>query len=299
MKLQTRLVATAFAATLATLVFASSASASFHLVRISEVFLGAAGNDAFIELQMPAAGENQVTGQKVTLYTATGNLLSASDAFPGIVSNGQNQRTILLGDTAVEGRDFTYSVLGDFQTYNAGGAACYSGSNDCVSWGNFTGADQLPGPTGTPVLPGGIPVGSSITRKINRGCPTLLEVSDDTDDSSADFAQTTPTPTGNSTAPTNHACVPCGGKQATIAGTNAKNTLIGTPGKDVIAGLGGNDKIKGLGGNDVICGGGGKDRLIGGPGKDKLLGQAGRDFLKGGPGKDKLKGGPGKDRQIQ
>ncbi len=91
----------------------------------------------------------------------------------------------------------------------------------------------------------------------------------------------------------------CGGKAATIVGTNGKNTLVGTNKADVIAGLGGNDTIKGKGGKDIICGGKGKDKLIGGKGRDKLFGQAGRDILRGGPGRDKLKGGPGRDKQIQ
>ncbi len=302
MKLSTRLVATASAATLGTLVFASSASASFHLVKIKEVFLGASGNDAFVELQMPAAGENLVQGQKVTFYGSDGSLASASPNFPDKAPNGQNQRTILIGDTAVPGRDFAYDVLTEAAPgFTSGGAACYSGNNDCVSWGNFVDlSPDFTGNAGTPILPLGIPAGSSITRKINRGCPTALDAADDTNNSATDFVQTTPpTPKGNSAAPGGRPCVPCGGKQSTITGTNAKDTLVGTPGADVIAGLGSNDKLKGLGANDVICGGGGNDRLIGGPGKDKLFGQAGRDVLKGGPGKDKLKGGPGRDVQVQ
>ncbi len=100
----------------------------------------------------------------------------------------------------------------------------------------------------------------------------------------------------------------CGGKQATIVGTEANDVRKGTSGKDVIAGLGGNDALSGLAGNDLICGGAGKDTLKGGKGNDKLYGQKGKDTLKGGPGKDtlkggpgkdKLKGGPGKDKQVQ
>jgi uncharacterized delta-60 repeat protein len=89
----------------------------------------------------------------------------------------------------------------------------------------------------------------------------------------------------------------CGGKKATIIGTNAKDKLKGTKKRDVIAALGGKDAVKGLGGNDLICGGKGKDKLLGGKGNDTLLGGPGKDKLKGGPGKDKLKGGPGKDSE--
>jgi Ca2+-binding RTX toxin-like protein len=287
---------------LGTLSFASSASASTHEVMIREVFLGAAGNDAFVELQMFSAGQNQVTGQKVNIYQADGSLLAASPVFPSSVPNGQNQRTILIADTAVPGGDLEYPMMTAATLgYGPGGAACFTGSGDCVAWGNFVDTDiGFTGNPGTPVLPGGIPAGASITRKLTRGCRTLLDPADDTNNSAADFAQTNnPSPRGNAAAPTEKRCAPCGGKLATITGTAKKNKLRGTAGKDIIAGLGGNDTIRGLGGNDILCGGGGRDRLIGGGGKDRLLGGPGKDTLLGGGGRDKLVGGPGRDTQVQ
>lgn len=62
----------------------------------------------------------------------------------------------------------------------------------------------------------------------------------------------------------------CGGKVATIVGSNKPDKLIGSEFKDVIAGLGGDDKIFGLGGDDVICGGRGHDRIRPGPGHDEV-----------------------------
>jgi Ca2+-binding RTX toxin-like protein len=82
----------------------------------------------------------------------------------------------------------------------------------------------------------------------------------------------------------------CGGRKATIVGSNAKDRLKGTRKRDVIAALAGNDTVRGLRGNDIICGGKGRDRLFGGPGRDKLV---------GGPGRDKLVGGPGRDKESQ
>jgi hypothetical protein len=82
----------------------------------------------------------------------------------------------------------------------------------------------------------------------------------------------------------------CGGKNATIIGTDLPDKLTGTRKADVIAGLGGNDKIRGLGGNDRLCGGPGKDTLIGGGGKDFLNGGGRKDRCKGGGGRDKAKG---------
>jgi CSLREA domain-containing protein len=89
--------------------------------------------------------------------------------------------------------------------------------------------------------------------------------------------------------------VECGGRTATIVGTDGKDVIRGTGDADVIAALDGKDRVKGLGGGDVICGGGGGDELNGGAGKDRLLGEAGRDELVGGKGNDSCKGGPGKD----
>lgn len=73
------------------------------------------------------------------------------------------------------------------------------------------------------------------------------------------------------------AALRCGGRTATIVGTEGPDALQGTPGSDVIVGLGGADRIRGLGGNDVLCGGGGNDRLEGGAGQDRLIGGPGRD----------------------
>ncbi len=60
----------------------------------------------------------------------------------------------------------------------------------------------------------------------------------------------------------------CGGKTATIVGTQKRDRIKGSPGPDVIHGLGGADTIRGLKGNDRLCGGKGPDKLFGGPGRD-------------------------------
>jgi dipeptidyl aminopeptidase/acylaminoacyl peptidase len=80
----------------------------------------------------------------------------------------------------------------------------------------------------------------------------------------------------------------CGGRQATIVGSDAGEKLKGTKGPDVIVGNGGNDRIKGLAGRDRLCGGTGRDRLAGGKGaKDLCRGQQGKDY--GGKGCEKGK----------
>jgi streptogramin lyase len=69
----------------------------------------------------------------------------------------------------------------------------------------------------------------------------------------------------------------CGGKTATIVGTNRRDVLKGSRFGDVIAGIGAKDTVRGKGGRDVICGGGGPDRINGGAGADRCFGQGGRD----------------------
>jgi uncharacterized delta-60 repeat protein len=103
-------------------------------------------------------------------------------------------------------------------------------------------------------------------------------------------------PGGGGTGPNTTGRVPrCGGKKATIVGTNGRDRLKGTRKADVIVALGGNDKIDGASGNDVICGGAGNDTISGGNGNDKVYGEAGKDKMSGGAGADKMSGGAGND----
>lgn len=83
----------------------------------------------------------------------------------------------------------------------------------------------------------------------------------------------------------------CGGKPATVLGTNRNDTINGTNGNDVIMTFSGNDTVDGRGGNDRICGASGNDVLRGGPGNDLVFGDSGADRLDGGPGNDTLDGG--------
>ena len=187
----------------ASLALAPAAGANFHLMKIREVATNPAGTQsAFIELQMYAAGQNATAGHPLNFYTADGSL---STTLPLTnVPNGDNQRTILIGDTGVAGRDIAYDVLWEaVSTLGSGGAACFD-TIDCVSWGAFTGAATLPSPPGAPAP--AITDGSSLERSIAPGCATLLEASDDTGSSAADFALAAPSPRSNSVAPTETAC---------------------------------------------------------------------------------------------
>src|SRR5215216_4072090 len=118
-------VATMTAVALAGLAFAApSASAVFHLMKIREVAPNPAGPDSsFVELQMYEAGQNFVGGHVVNSYQANG-MPAGSFTMTGNVPNGENQRTILLGDTATPGApDFVDGGFAQyFSTLGAGGA---------------------------------------------------------------------------------------------------------------------------------------------------------------------------------
>jgi uncharacterized repeat protein (TIGR01451 family) len=88
----------------------------------------------------------------------------------------------------------------------------------------------------------------------------------------------------------------CGGKPATILGTQGDDVITGTEQRDVISALGGNDSVNSLGGKDAICGKSGNDKLTGKGDADLVKGGGGRDTGKGGGGGDVVKGGPKRDR---
>lgn len=197
----------------------SPAGASFHLMKVTEVYAGTGmmGTDDYVELQMYQSGQNLVSGHEITVYDSAGTNVYTF-TFPANVPNAQTQRTILLGAGPLANGvnpDFEDPALAPALSKD-GGAACFDAIPvDCVAWGGISaGIPLLPGAVGTPVAASGIPNGSSITRSIAAGCSTLLEAADDTDDSSADFAVTSErSPRPNTEAPTEKACGGGGGGQ--------------------------------------------------------------------------------------
>jgi hypothetical protein len=206
---------------------AAPAQAAFHFMKVREVFPGTSGashNDAFVELQMFAPGQNFVSGHEITTHSADGDPTGPPIVMPFDVPNGENQRTVLIGDTAVPDADFTEGTL-NTRLLVTGGAVCFPDAEppDCVSWGIFFNNAALPAPgSGTPIAAGGIPDGSSIERSIAPNCPTLLEAADDTNNSATDFAIAAPSPRNNATAPTETACGPGGGGAGGGGGPDTK-----------------------------------------------------------------------------
>lgn len=195
------------------LLAATPAQATFHLIKVREVHPGTS-DDSYVELQMYAAGQSLLSGHAMTLYNASGSLVHSS-TFSASVPNSANQQTVLIGDTRV-GEVFGVApdLLDSGLTISAaGGAACWNAGGlpaDCVAWGNFSGSAALQLATGTavgsPVSPTGITAGKAIRRTIEPGCPTLLEESDDSDNSATDFSEVTPAPRNDSSPISEHTC---------------------------------------------------------------------------------------------
>ena len=201
----------------------AAASASFHFMKIREVYPGSIANpdSEYVELQMWAPGQNLVGGHTLSAYSANGALEEYT--FAGNVSHSANQSTILIASPEAEAQ---FGVTADLTIDKhalepSGGAVCWE-SIDCVEWGNFTGA-VLAGPTGDAAAPP--PDGIALKRTILPGCDTLLEPGDDTDDSAVDFVPTAPAPRPNSVTPTEQACAPpATAPQTTITSGPKKKT---------------------------------------------------------------------------
>jgi len=223
------------------LLAAPAANASFHLMKVREVY--PAGDASYVELQMFSAGESLVAGHHLVNYNANGSVANdftlPTNVSPGSPSNS----TILIADSGYTAAfpsgpapDEVNSGL-DFSP--SAGAVCWTDGSppDCVSWGSFAGpfpAHLPPLTAGSPASPTGVTAGKALRRSIAPGCPTFLEAEDDTDSSLADFSEQTPNPRSNSSPIPEHACTP---PAATIdskprtptSGTAASFTYHSTP----------------------------------------------------------------------
>jgi hypothetical protein len=190
---------------------APSASATFHEMSIREVYPGSAlePSSEYVELQMWRSGQNFVGGHVLRTYDASGG--EAERFLAADVSNGANQSTILIA-TAAAASHFGVAADDELPLADrldpAGGAVCWE-AIDCVSWGSFKG--KLPSPAGTPAAT--IPDQMALRRTIAPGCPTLLEPTDDHNNSLADLSAVFPAPRPNSVAPAERACASSGGPQ--------------------------------------------------------------------------------------
>jgi hypothetical protein len=198
---------------------ASPAAATFHEISIREVYAGSSAQPGsqYIELQAWSAGQNFVGGHSLKTYDAGGNVTDTA-TFSNPVSNGASQSTMLLATPAAE-TEFSLAAdkgLAVGALTPSGGAACWE-ALDCVSWGSFSG--PLPSPAGPPAV--AIPDAMALRRAISPGCATLLEASDDHDNSAAEFSAVFPAPRPNSVAPSERSCPRSGGQSEGPGGGDA------------------------------------------------------------------------------
>ncbi|MEX2448682.1 MAG: Ig-like domain repeat protein [Solirubrobacterales bacterium] len=197
---------------------AASASAASPLL-IREAYPGSAGAPLaeYVVLQTLAPGQNDVEGQLLRFYDATGQQ-AGSYELEADVPNPESQRTVLLATeeaVSVPGGgspDFTLPSQGLLDP--AGGAVCLSGpdGSDCVAWGSapiFPQGSGFPDPQAANAAPGGISDGVALRRLIEPGCPTFLDPADDAVRSSEiNFELRGPAPRSNSVEPSEQPCVP-------------------------------------------------------------------------------------------
>lgn len=170
----------------------------------------------YVELQASADGQGAISGQSVIFYDADADP-TRSFVIPSGVANGQSQRMVLFAtkqateNLAIPAPDFD---LGEEDALDPdGGAVCFAGAglslDDCASWGTFP-ITGLPGSFPDPQSAGAAEIADELAlrRSILRGCASLLDGPDDSDDSDGDFEEVTPGPRNNSEAPTETPCPP-------------------------------------------------------------------------------------------
>ncbi len=183
-----------------TLFAAQAANASFHIMKVVEVFGGAqaAPNAQYVVIQMYSGGQNQVGGHGISVFGPTGTLIQTF-SFPGPVAVGTNQSKILI---ATPQAATFFNLTADLTMASAvipiaGGKVCFDSSPvDCLAWGNYSG--DLTG-IGTPFnVSTGLVLTKAATRRLNiAGGATTLEAADDTDNCANDFLAQMPTPRNN------------------------------------------------------------------------------------------------------
>jgi hypothetical protein len=224
-------VAVLSATALAMLLGAASASATFHLMKVREISPGVNGEDnSYVEVQMYAPLQQFLSsGAKVVVCNDICSILPKELTGFSNVSNGNSQDTVLFGDSGVPSASKDFNADLNLDAIEAGGAVCYvsePGYTDCVSWGDFNANSTLTTNYDASANPGSpapaLSSGMALRRSIAAGCPTLLEPTDDTNNSAADFSLTPRDPRPNSVPPTE---MPCG-----ATGPTGYPTQPGAPG---------------------------------------------------------------------
>jgi hypothetical protein len=182
-------------------VLALPAQATFHFVRVRQVFAGLPGHPdvQYVELQsFQACCQNLFQGHSVEVFDAKGKRVGVF-TFQNNVVNGGSQATTLIETPAAA--DF-FGVSADLSMTPvidpAGGKVCWARDSnvDCVSWGHYTGK---PTGAGDPFdEQEGIVSGTAMDRIVSGGSnKNGLDEKDDRNDSAKDFHFAAPAPTNN------------------------------------------------------------------------------------------------------
>jgi cysteine-rich repeat protein len=174
------------------------AHASFHLMKVVEVFPGTAvaPNAQYVVIQMYSSGQQFVGGHDVTVFNAAGTAV-ATFTFPGDLPNGNNQAKILIATPEAQTFfNLTADLIMSPSLLAAGGKVCFAGTIDCVAWGAYTGSSSG---VGTPFnASGGLQRGRAAVRRLDiAGSPTFLDSADDTNNCANDFMFGLPAPRNN------------------------------------------------------------------------------------------------------
>lgn len=201
-------------AILGLLLFAAPASATFHLIKIREVY--PAGAASYVELQLLENGEYQVGGHHLVSYDSAGNITDDFILPSNVSATSRANSTALVAGSGYEaafpGGPSPDELDSSMNLSATGGAVCWIEGDppDCVAWGDFTGpfpAHLPPLLVGDPVSPGGVTADKALLRTIEPFCSTFLEGRDDSDDSADDFSEQDPNPRSNASAISETRCI--------------------------------------------------------------------------------------------
>jgi hypothetical protein len=186
---------------------ASPALASFHLLRIVQVYGGDESHPdgQFVVLQGCSDFQNFVSGHPVVFYDAAGAQVNSVTFAANLPDTATNQKEILIATSSAE---TAFGVIADLRMpaglQIAAGKVCFdpafpTSGVDCFAWGGFM---ALPDPAvGNPFDPvNGLTPGDAPSRDLAAGGgTTTLECSapptgDDSNDSAADFDAGAPAP---------------------------------------------------------------------------------------------------------
>jgi len=184
------------------------ACASFHFIKIVEVFPGTVADPTaqYVVLQAYSGGQNFVNGVALKFYDHAGNSVGTA-TFGASVANGTDQAKILVSTASAAALfDITADLTMTPSVIASGGRVCWTHVSlalvvDCVAWGDDPGT---PGTTvatdvGTPFEHvRGLTLGDAMKRRLDlSGSPTALEAGDDTNNCVNNFVTGAPAPRNN------------------------------------------------------------------------------------------------------